>query len=129
MTMKPNNRSRFWGWTLLFTTSATLVCCALPILLVSLGLGAAVASIASAAPWLIQLSLYKAWVFAVSGGLVLLAAWSVMRSGRSCPVDPELAKACEAADKWNKRFVLLSAVLWCIGFIAAYIPALVQYLL
>lgn len=123
-TKTENSNTRVWSWTLLFTTSATLVCCALPILLVSLGFGAAVASIATAAPWLIQLSLYKGWVFAISGALILLAAWSVMRAGRSCPTDPQLAKACEKADQWNRRFILLSAALWCVGFFAAYVLVL-----
>ena len=43
-------KPRTWSWVLLFTTSATLICCALPIFLVTLGMGAAVATLASAAP-------------------------------------------------------------------------------
>lgn len=120
------NKPKPWGWTLLFTTSATLVCCALPLLFVSLGMGSAVASIASAAPWLIKLSLYKDWVFAISGVLIVLAAWSVMRSDRVCPTDPALAQVCATTDKWNKRFILLSAALWCIGFFAAYVLMFIQ---
>lgn len=115
------NRSRNWSWLLLFTTSGTLVCCAIPIMLVSLGLGATVASIASAAPWLIALSMHKAWVFAGSGFLIGLAAWAVFRPGRTCPADPELALACERSDRWNRRFIVLSSVLWVVGFGAAYI--------
>ena len=49
-------KPRTWSWMLLLTTSATLICCAIPILLVTLGMGAVVASMASAAPWLIELS-------------------------------------------------------------------------
>jgi mercuric ion transport protein len=36
------NKPRSWSWLLLFTTSGTLLCCALPITLVTLGLGASV---------------------------------------------------------------------------------------
>jgi hypothetical protein len=43
----------------LFTSFGTLLCCALPSLLVLLGLGATVASLLSAAPWLVSLSHHK----------------------------------------------------------------------
>jgi len=113
--------TRSWSWVLLLTTSATLTCCALPILLVTLGLGAAAATMASAAPWLITLSMYKVWVFAVSGALIGASAWAVYRPGRVCPTDPELAAACARADKWNKRFILISAALWSVAFFAAFL--------
>lgn len=110
-----------WSWLLLFTTSGTLLCCALPITLVSLGLGATVASMASSAPWLIVLSQYKAWMFLLSGLLIGVSCWAIYRPGRSCPSDPALAAACERADRWNRRFVFLSAGLWTVGFMAAYV--------
>ena len=115
-----NDKPRFWGWTLIFTTSATLVCCVIPIVLVTIGMGAAVASLASSAPWLIALTMHKGWVFAVSGALIAAGAWAVYRPGRTCPADPELAAACASADKWNRRFVLAAGVMWSIGFFAAY---------
>lgn len=119
--MDETSKPRTWSWLLLFTTSGTLICCAIPITLVSLGLGATVASMAASAPWLIKLSLYKGWMFSLSGVLIVLSAWAVYRSGRTCPADPELAAACERADKWNRRFVGLSGILWCIGFFAAFV--------
>ncbi len=119
-------KPRTWSWLLLFTTSGTLICCAIPITLVSLGLGAAVATMASSAPWLITLSLYKGWMFSISGGLIALSAWAVYRPGRTCPADPELAAACARADTWNQRFIWVSAGLWSIGFSAAYLFPLLQ---
>lgn len=120
-----NDKPKSWSWVLLFTTTATLTCCALPILLVTLGLGAAVASVAGAAPWLITLSMYKGWVFAVSGVLIAASAWAVYRPGRACPADPEFAAACERADKWNRRFIWVSGVMWCVGFFAAFVLVLI----
>jgi len=111
---------RTWSWLLLFTTSGTLLCCALPITLVSLGMGATVATMASSAPWLIALSQYKLWMFLVSGILIGLSMYAVYRPDRSCPVDPALAAACERADKWNRRFIMISGGMWLLGFIAAY---------
>tara|TARA_B110000902_G_scaffold263062_1_gene341353 strand:+ start:983 stop:1351 length:369 start_codon:yes stop_codon:yes gene_type:complete len=120
------NKPRSWSWLLLFTTSGTLLCCALPITLVTLGLGASVATMASAAPWLITLSQYKGWMFALSGLIIGLGFWAVHRSGRVCPTDPELAAACASADRWNRRFLWLSTGMWCVGFIAAYGLPLLQ---
>jgi mercuric ion transport protein len=114
-------KTRTWSWLLLFTTSGTLICCAIPITLVMLGFGTVVASLASNAPWLIALSMYKGWMFAISGVLIGLSAWAVYRSGRSCPADPELAAACERADRWNRRFIVFSAIMWSVGFIAAFV--------
>src|SRR5256885_7212278 len=54
----------------LFTSFGTLLCCALPSLLVLLGLGATVASFLTAVPWLVDLSHHKKWVFLVSGALI-----------------------------------------------------------
>ena len=63
-------RSAALGYLSLFTSLSTLLCCALPSLLVLAGLGAAVASTLSAAPWLVSLSRNKQWVFAVSGLMI-----------------------------------------------------------
>jgi mercuric ion transport protein len=124
--METASKPRAWSWLLLFTTSGTLICCAIPIMLVSLGMGTAVASMASTAPWLVSLSMYKGWMFGLSGGLIALSAWSVYRPGRTCPLDPELAAACERADKWNRRFIWFSAAMWSIGFIAAFVLPVLQ---
>ena len=120
MNKNQQDSPRTWSWLLLFTTSGTLLCCALPIALVSLGMGATVATMASSAPWLIALSQYKLWMFLFSGILIALSMYAVYRPGRSCPADPVLAAACEHADKWNRRFIILSGGMWAVGFIAAY---------
>ncbi len=105
---------------LLFTTATTLVCCAVPITLVALGFGAAVAAMVSAAPWLVTLSLHKVWVFSLSGLLIAGAVWAVYRPGRRCPADPELAAACARAQRWNGRFVVMAGAMWLLGLAAAY---------
>lgn len=65
--IQENKKPRNWGWLVLFASTGTLLCCALPIILVSLGMGAVVASMASNLPFLIKLSMYKEWMFAGSG--------------------------------------------------------------
>src|SRR6185436_11763142 len=78
----------------LFTSFGTLLCCALPSLLVLLGLGATVASFLSAAPWLVTLSRHKVWVFTISGLLlggnllyVYVLASRLKDQGAACPTD------------------------------------------
>jgi mercuric ion transport protein len=57
----------------LFTSVGTLLCCALPSLLVLAGSGASVASTLSALPRLVTLSRHKQWTFALSGILIALS--------------------------------------------------------
>ena len=81
-------------WLTLFASTGTLVCCALPILFVSLGLGATVAAITSTSPFLLSLAMHKAWVFAGSGLMLLVSGWLLSRPGRAWRSDPELGRLC-----------------------------------
>ena len=105
----------------LFASSGTLVCCALPITLVTLGMGATVASMTSAFPFLVTLSEHKVWVFAISALFLLLGGVALFRPGRQCPADPALAAACERAQRWGRRIWWLSVALFGIGFFAAFL--------
>ena len=60
-------------------------CCALPIALVALGMGGAVASMMSVAPWLITLSEYKLVTFTATGLIVGYSWWRVS-SVQECDV-------------------------------------------
>ena len=72
------------GLTLLGTT-----CCALPITLVALGAGGAVASMASSLPWLAALSEYKLATFAFTALALGYSWWQVRELGKSgaCSID------------------------------------------
>lgn len=106
-------------WLTLFITSGTLLCCALPILLVSLGFGAVVASLNYNIPGLMFLAEHKYWTLTLSALLLLVLAWVVWRPNQSCPADPELAAYCQSAKRWNKRIFWLSVAIWLIGFFAS----------
>ena len=108
-------------WFTLFASTGTLVCCALPIILVTFGLGAAVASLTNAIPMLITVSEYKTWVFAGAGILLAVSTWFMYRPNRACTSDPELARICTQTLKWNRRILWTSATVWGIGFFAAYL--------
>ncbi len=113
-------------WLSLFTTTGTLVCCALPITLVTLGMGATVASLVSTFPFLITLSQHKIWVFVISGILMTISGWLMYRPGRHCPTDPQLAALCNKSHRWNRRIFWFSVILWGIGFFAAFVALPIQ---
>lgn len=109
------------SWLVLFASTGTLICCALPMVLVTLGLGTAVASLASSFPILITLSQHKAWIFAGSGIVLALAGWLMYRPGRVCSTEPALAALCERLQKWNRRVYWFAVAVWGVGFFAAYL--------
>lgn len=108
-------------WVTLFASTATLVCCALPIILVSVGMGASVAALTSSIPFLITLGQHKVWVFAGSAVLLALSGWMMYRPGRSCPADPELGALCDRTQLWNRRIYWMSVIMWGVGFFAAFV--------
>ena len=112
----------------LFTSMGTLVCCALPALLVTLGAGATLASIVSAAPWLVALSKYKVWMFGGSGLLILFAGvlqWNMRHA--PCPVDPKLARACQRMRNTSHLIYGASVIVWLVGFFFAFVAVHVFY--
>ena len=70
------------GLTLLTTT-----CCALPIALVALGAGGAVASAASSVPWLLALGQYKYITFSLAALALGYSWWQVKRVTRCSVAD------------------------------------------
>ena len=115
--MKPTT----WGPLLLFASMPTLICCALPILLVSLGMGSVVAAIYTNSLVLQWFGGNSAITFIASGLILIIAAYFLFRPGRSCPTDPELAQACANAHKWNRRCFALAVIAWSVGAIAAFV--------
>ncbi len=111
------------GALALIAATGTLVCCALPIVLVILGLGSAVAAVTTAAPWLVTLSVHKAWVFAGSALLIGLAAYWQMRPW-ACPSDPAQAAACRRLRRIGRTLAVSATGLWLVGFAAAYLAEL-----
>lgn len=115
-------KPRKWGVLILFTSTTTLLCCALPILLVSLGMGSVVAALyGDYMPFLQWFGRNSLITFGVTAFILVVAGWLIYRSGRTCPTDPKLAEACDAAHKWNLRFFWISVVIWGVGAFAAFV--------
>lgn len=124
-------RQGFWAagssWLALAASAGTLVCCALPALLVALGAGAALAGLVSAVPGLVWVSEYKAAVF-VFAGLMLAASGAVQWRNRfaPCPVDPALRDACLRTRKASARMYLASLAIYAVGGWFAFVQPWLQ---
>ncbi len=106
----------------LFASSGTLVCCALPALLVTLGAGAALSSLVAAVPQVVWLSEHKAAVFGVAGVMLMLAG-ALQWHNRSapCPIDPALRDACLRTRRQSRVVYAIALVTFAIGAFAAFV--------
>ena len=112
----------------LLTSSATLVCCVLPAVLVGLGAGAALAGLVTAVPQLVWLSEHKLLVFCIAGVLLVLSGAS-LRYGRSlpCPTDPAGARACRRLRRISGVLYGLALASFAIGVLFAFVlPAVIR---
>jgi mercuric ion transport protein len=122
----PQTGSGVLSYLSLFTSMGTLLCCALPSLLVLFGLGATVASVLSEAPWLVMMSHHKHWVFLMAGLLIssnfiYLHAVAPKLQARSGACDPNDPAACRTASRFSRIVLWCSVVLYLIGCFTAYL--------
>jgi hypothetical protein len=109
----------------LFASTSTLICCALPALLVSLGAGAALASLVSVFPQIVWISEHKEVIFLISSGLMVVGGVMQWRNRFApCPIDPDLRNACLKTRKTSLRIYLVSLVLLLVGGWFAFIQPL-----
>lgn len=122
------DKNRIFPTLSLFASLSTLLCCALPALLVTIGAGAALASIVHVTPWLVYLSKYKVYTFLLSGSMLILAGYFIYRSRNDpCPVDLSQANACKKMRKISLYIYFFSISLFLIGFFFAFIAVKIFY--
>ena len=109
----------------LFSSFSTLVCCALPSVLVIFGMGTTVASLLSVTPWLVGLSRHKIWIFSLAGGLIA-ASFAMtyiiaprLWIGEACATDDP--STCGEVSKISRFVLWSSALVWSCGFFVAYL--------
>ena len=118
-------RAALLNYFSLFSSFSTLICCALPSVLVLLGMGTTVASLLSAAPWLVSLSRHKIWTFSLAGALIAMSFVITyliapgLRQGETCDADDPTT--CGEVSKVSRVILWGSAVIWSCGFFVAYL--------
>lgn len=113
---------RLFNSLALFGSMGTLLCCALPALMVALGAGAALAGLVGAVPQLIWLSAHKVPLFIFSAIMLSLAGYAQWRARFApCPTDPALARACTRLRRRSRMVYVISLTCFATGFFFAFI--------
>ena len=118
-------RAALLNYFSLFSSFSTLICCALPSVLVLLGMGTTVASLLSTAPWLVSLSRHKIWIFSIAGVLISMSfvmTYAIaprLWQGEACEADDPAT--CGEVSKVSRVILWGSAAVWSCGFIVAYL--------
>lgn len=108
--------------TALLASSATLLCCVLPAVLVSLGAGAVLVGLVAAVPQLVWLSEHKALVFGIAAGLLLVSGGLLWNARRlPCPIDPTAARTCATLRKVSGWLYGTAAIAYLIGVTFAFV--------
>jgi hypothetical protein len=100
----------------------TLICCALPTVLVSLGAGAAMASLVTNMPQLVWLSEHKIPLFIFATFMLLISGMTTYINRRlPCPVEPLQARSCRRMRRFSASIFFTSLALYLIGFYFAFV--------
>ncbi len=122
--MRLHSASTFFS---LFTSGSTLICCALPALLVGIGAGASLAGLVGAFPQIVWLSEHKLGLFGLAGLMLAVAGWQQWRArSLPCPADPALAAACTRARTMSLRVYWVSVAIYAVGFFFAFVAPLLN---
>jgi mercuric ion transport protein len=83
------------------------------------------ASLLSAAPWLVSLSGHKIWTFSIAGALIAMSFVMTyviaprLRTGEICDADDPTT--CGEVSKISRVILWGSAIIWSCGFFVAYL--------
>lgn len=117
----PHVRNAGFAFGALLASSATLLCCVLPAILVSIGAGAAVAGLVSAVPQLVWLSEHKGLVFGTAAVLITISGILLWQARKlPCPAGPALARSCARLRRISRVLYIVSVGLFSAGAIFAF---------
>ena len=112
----------------LFGSLGTLLCCALPVTLVTLGMGATFASMTATFPQIIWLTNHKDALFVITGLLLIVSYVLMKRSEKmACPIDIDQRELCQTSKGATNKFFWLTVVIYTIGLMFSYIIPRVIY--
>jgi hypothetical protein len=100
----------------LLASTATLICCVLPAVLVSLGAGAVLVGLVSAVPQLVWLSERKSLVFGVAAVCLIASGAALWHARRlPCPTDPVAARSCARLRRISHGLFAAAVVAFAVG--------------
>ena len=100
----------------------TLICCAIPALLVSLGAGATMASLVTNLPQLVWLSEHKVSLFTFAAIMLVMSGVTMSDNrGIPCPTDPQKAKSCIRVRRLSAAIFFVSLAIYAVGFFFAFV--------
>ncbi len=114
------NQSKVASFLALFTSTGTLLCCALPSALAAIAGGTAVVSFVSTFPWLVPLSQNKEWIFLIAGFMILFSGLLTYRPKGKVACSITGGKGCAVAGRFTKVMFWTSAIIYTIGAFFAY---------
>jgi len=116
------NKNNIMDVLALFSSSGTLICCALPIVVAALAGGAALSSMVSLFPFLVTLSQYKNAIFIFSGSMIALNGYLSFKPLKEIACDVESGEVgCEVAGKYNRKMFYISLGIFSVGVLTAYL--------
>ena len=108
----------------LFASVSTLLCCALPALLVTIGAGAVMAGLVSKVPGYVWLTEQKNTLFVIAGILLAVAVWTRWATRNApCPVDPKQAQACQRIRRLGGVVLWIALAAYLVGGFFAFFAA------
>jgi len=111
----------------LFASSSTLICCAFPALLVTIGAGATLSTFISIFPKIVWISEHKIEVFTFAVMMLTISGYMQWRGRMTpCPVDPVLRNACIKTRKVSLIIYGFSLLLFLTGGWFAFIQPLIS---
>ena len=116
------NKNKFLDIIALFSSSGTLICCALPMTVATIAGGAALSSLVSLFPFLVTLSQYKNIIFIFSGSMIALNGYLSLKPVQETACDEESGEVgCEVASKYNRKMFYVSLGIFSVGIFTAYL--------
>lgn len=116
----PQNHSKVVSFLALFTSTGTLLCCALPSALAAVAGGSAVVSFVSTFPWLVPLSRHKEWIFLVAGVMILFSGVLTYRPKGTVACSITGGRGCAVASQFTKIMFWISVSIYGVGVFFAY---------
>ncbi|PYK28829.1 MAG: hypothetical protein DME57_11775 [Verrucomicrobia bacterium] len=108
----------------LFGSFGTLLCCALPAILVSVGAGAVMASLVTTVPQVVWLSEHKEPLFVFAGIMLVISGLTTYLNRRApCPIEPRQAKSCRRVRRFAATVFATAVALYAIGFYFAFVAS------